>query len=138
MRRRRAFSLEPEAETEFNLTPLLDVVFIILIFFVVTASFVKDTGVDIDRPSAQSAERQERTLFHIAITAQEQVWIDDRDVGVTGVRAQLERLHAQNPEGGVVIQADRRATTGLLVAVLDQVRLAGISEIAIAADPIGP
>lgn len=136
MRRRRAFSLEPEEE--INLTPLLDVVFIILIFFVVTASFVKDTGVDVDRPSAQSAERKERTLVHIAITAQEQVWIDDRNVGIGGVRAQLERLHAQNPEGGVVIQADRHATTGLLVAVLDQVRLAGIVEIAIAADQIGP
>ncbi|MGB5465785.1 MAG: biopolymer transporter ExbD [Sedimenticolaceae bacterium] len=136
MRRRRAFSLEPEEE--FNLTPLLDVVFIILIFFVVTASFVKDTGVDVDRPSAQSAVHKERTLVHIASTAQEQVWIDDRNVGITGVRARLERLHAQNPEGGVVIQADRRATTGLLVAVLDQVRLAGIDEIAIAADQTGP
>ena len=136
MRRRRTVTLEPEEE--FNLTPLLDVVFIILIFFVVTASFVKDTGVDVDRPSAHSAEHKERTLVQIAITQQGQVWIDDRSIGIDGVRAQLERLHAQNPEGGVVIQADRRATTGLLVAVLDQVRLAGISEIAIAADRVGP
>ena len=136
MRRRRAFRLE--TEEELNLTPLLDVVFIILIFFVVTASFVKDTAVEVDRPSAQSAVHKERTLVHIAITSQEQVWIDDRNVGVVGVRAQLERLHAQNPESGVVIQADRRAPTGLLVAVLDKVRLAGIDEIAIAADQTGP
>ena len=135
MRRRRTVSLEPDEE--LNLTPLLDVVFIILIFFVVTASFVKDTGVDVDRPRADSAERTERALIQIAITEGEQVWIDSRSIAVTGLRAQVERLHAQNPEGGVVIQADTRAPTGLLVAVLDQVRLAGVSDIAIAADPTG-
>ena len=132
MSRRPRMALEPEEE--LNLTPLLDVVFIILIFFVVTASFVKDTGVSVDRPNAQSAERKERSLIHIAITEQEEVWIDRRSIGLTGLRAQVERLHAQNPEGGVVIQADRRASTGVLVAVLDQVRLAGVSDIAIAAD----
>ena len=132
MKRRRAISVEPDEE--FNLTPLLDVVFIILIFFVVTASFVKDTGVEVSRPSAQSAEHQERAHIRIAITDQDQIWIDNQNVGVGALRAQVERLHAQNPEGGVVIQADRNATTGLLVTVLDQVRLAGINEIAIAAD----
>ena len=135
MRRRRAFSLEPEEE--FNLTPLLDVVFIILIFFVVTASFVKDTGVDVDRPSAQSAVHKERTLVHIAITAQEQVWIDDRNVGITGVRARLERLHAQNPEGGVVIQADTDSKNGTLVKVMDAARLAGVIDVSLAATPLG-
>lgn len=136
MRRRRSIALEPEEE--LNLTPLLDVVFIILIFFVVTASFVKDTGVDIDRPGAASAEPQQRALIHIAITDREEVWIDHRSIGLSALRAQVERLHATNPEGGVVIQADTRAPTGLLVAVLDQVRLAGVSDIAIAADPTGP
>jgi biopolymer transport protein ExbD len=135
MRRRRSVIVEPDEE--FNLTPLLDVVFIILIFFVVTASFVKDTGVEVSRPSAQSAERQERTHIQIAITSQDQIWIDSQSVGVGALRAQVERLHAQNPEGGVVIQADRNATTGLLVTVLDQVRLAGIADIAIAADRSG-
>lgn len=132
MRRRRAVRLEPVEE--FNLMPLLDVVFIILIFFVVTASFVKDTGVKVSRPSAHSAEPQDQTPIQIAITAQGQIWIANQTVSLSALGAQVERLHAQNPQGAVLIQADRNATTGLLVTVLDQVRRVGIADIAIAAE----
>ncbi len=120
-------------ETNINLTPLIDMVFILLIFFMVTASFVKETGVDIDRPSAATALQKEHATILIAVTSKGDVWIDQRRVDVRAVRANVERLHAENPEGGVVIQADEKAPTGIVVRVLDQSRLAGVESVSIAA-----
>ena len=115
------------------MTPMIDMVFILLIFFIVTTSFVKETGVEVSRPSAQTAERKERGNILIAITKQGQVWIDRRLVDISAVRANVERLHVENPEGAVIVQADDESKTGMLVKVIDQVRLAGISSISIAA-----
>ena len=133
MRRRRL--QEIEEDFDLNITPMLDVVFIILIFFVVTSSFVKESGVDVSRPSASTAERKERGNIMVGITANDTVWIDKHQVDIRAVRANIERLHAENPEGAVVIQADRDARTGLLVQVLDQSRLAGVNNVSIAANP---
>jgi biopolymer transport protein ExbD len=124
--------LEAEEEVDINITPMLDIVFIILIFFVVTASFVKESGVDVSRPSASTAERKERGNIMIAITADDHIWIDKRRVDIRAVRADVERLHVENPEGAIVIQADKNSKTGLLVQVIDQARMAGVRDVAIA------
>lgn len=134
---RRHSSDDEDDEAGIDLTPMLDVVFIMLIFFIVSTSFVKEAGIDVNRPSAQTAERQERGSIMVAISADGAIWIDQRQVDVRAVRANIERLHAENPEGGVVIIADRVAQTGTLVSVMDQVRLAGVSNVSIAADERG-
>jgi biopolymer transport protein ExbD len=125
-----------EEESEVNLTPMLDVVFIMLIFFIVTASFVKEAGIDISRPNAATAERKERGNILVAITESGQIWIDRRQVDVRAVRANIERLHAENPQGAVVIQADRESKNGLLVQVMDAARLAGVANVSIAAEVV--
>ena len=121
-------------DTELDMTPMLDIVFIMLIFFIVTTSFVKESGVAVSTPQAQTASQQENTNIFIAITTEGEVWIDRRPVDPRSVRAIVARLHADNPEGSVIIQADENAATGMLVEVMDQVRLAGVEGIAIAAD----
>lgn len=132
--RRRRHTDHGNEETELNLTPMLDIVFIMLIFFIVTTSFVKESGVTVSTPQAQTASQQENTNIFIAITTEGEVWIDRRPVDPRSVRAIVARLHADNPEGSVIIQADENAATGMLVEVMDQVRLAGVEGIAIAAD----
>ena len=131
MRRRQRREAE---ESEVNLTPMLDVVFIMLIFFIVTASFVKETGVEINRPSASTAQKNAASIL-VAITDEGEIWMQRRPIDVRSVRANIERLLAENPQSSVVIQADRDSKNGLLVEVMDQARLAGAVGIAIAADP---
>lgn len=121
-------------ESEIDLTPMLDVVFIMLIFFIVTASFVKEAGVDIERQYAASAEKQDTGNILIAITDAGQVWIDRRQIDVRAIRANVERLHAENPQGAVVVQADKDSKNGVLVQVLDAVRLAGVENVSLAAE----
>jgi biopolymer transport protein ExbD len=133
--RRRRHSEEMSAEADINITPLLDIVFIMLIFFVVTTSFVREAGIEVNRPTAQTAERKEHASILIAIAPNGEIWIDRRAVDVRSVRAVIERLRAENPEGAVVIQGDREAQIGLLVQVMDQVRKAGVSNVSIAAMP---
>ncbi len=133
MRRRRNFNQD---ESEVNLTPMLDVVFIMLIFFIVTASFVKEAGIDVSRPPAATAERKERGNIMVAITENDQIWMDRRQVDPRALRANIERLHAENPQGSVVIQADKNSKSGLLVQVMDAARLAGVKNVALAAEVI--
>ncbi len=133
MRRQRRSSVEEE---EVNLTPMLDVVFIMLIFFIVTASFVKESGMDVNRPDAATAVVKPRGNILVAITPSGQIWIDKRQVDVRSVRANIERLYAENPQGAVVIQADAESKNGLLVAVMDAAKLAGVENISIAAEII--
>jgi len=133
MRRRRN---RGEGGSEINLTPMLDVVFIMLIFFIVTASFVKEAGIDVSRPSAATAERKERGNILVAITETNQIWIDRRQVDPRALRANIERMHAENPQGSVVIQADKGAKTGLLVQVMDAARLAGVYNVSLAAEVV--
>ena len=123
-----------DEENEINLTPMLDVVFIMLIFFIVTASFIKEAGIDVNRPDAPTAERQEDANILIAISANDEIWIDRRLIDPRAVRANIERLHAENPKGSVVIQADKRSTNEALVTVMDASRAAGVYNISIAAE----
>ncbi len=120
-----------------NITPLIDMVFILLIFFAVNASFVKESGVEIERPNARTAEIQQQANIMIAVTANDEVWIDRQRVDPRSVRGHVERLHAENPEGAVVILADDDSKTGLVIEVLDQIRLAGVENVAVAATPDG-
>lgn len=131
MRKFRRYSRSEESG--IDITPMLDIVFIMLIFFIVTTSFVKESGIDIHRPSAKTAKPKKQASILIAINQAGEVWIDGRAVDMNSVRANVERLHAESPEGAVVIQADKNSVAGLLVKVMDQVRLAGIKKISISA-----
>ncbi len=122
------------AIADVNMTPLIDMVFILLIFFIVTTSFVKETGVDVSRPSAKTAVKKELANILISITSNGEVWMDKRQIDRRAVRANVERMHAENPEGAVIILADKEAKTGLLIEVMDQARLAGIANVSIAAE----
>ena len=133
MRRRRGTDSE---ESEVNLTPMLDVVFIMLIFFIVTASFVKEAGIDINRPPAATAERKEKGNILVAITAKNEIWVDRRQVDPRALRANIERLHAENPHGSVIILADEESKNKLLVLVMDAARLAGVKNVSLAAEVV--
>ncbi len=122
-----------EEENEINLTPMLDVVFIMLIFFIVTASFIKEAGIDVDRPDAPSAESQDDAAILIAISANDEIWIDRRETEPNAVRGMIERLHAENPKGSIVIQADEESTHETLVIVMEAAKQAGVTNVAIAA-----
>ena len=124
------FSARDE-DSDINLTPMLDVVFIMLIFFIVTATFIKQPGAEVRRPDAETDQQKPTVSVLVAINAAGEIWIDKKKVDEVGVQAYIERLHAENPKGGLVIQADRDATYGKLKAVLDAARGADISEVAI-------
>ena len=130
MRRKNRKKVEDSA---LDLTPMMDIVFIMLIFFIVTTSFVKETGVDINRPNAETAERDEKGNILVAITSKNEIWIDKRRVDLKAVRANIERLKIEYPGGSVIIQADKESRSGLLVEAMDQIRLAGVQNISIAA-----
>jgi len=125
-----------QPQSEVNMTPMLDVVFIMLIFFIVTASFVKEAGVDVTRQAAMTAVSKDKGNILIAITENDQVWMDRRQIDPRALRANIERLHAENPQGSVVILADVSSKNGLLVQVMDAARLAGVKSISIATNQI--
>ena len=122
-----------EEENEINLTPMLDVVFIMLIFFIVTASFVREAGLDVNRPDAPMTQaKPEESNILVMINANDEIWIERRLIDPRAVRANIERMHAENPEGSVVIQANKSSTNKMLVQVMDAARLAGVYNISIA------
>ena len=125
--------LAEEEESEINLTPMLDVVFIMLIFFIVTAVFVREPGVDVQRPEALTAIAPGGGSIFIAITSDNQIWLDRREIDLAGTRSAIERMHSENPESGIIIQADSDAHNEVLIAVMDAAKAAGITEITIAA-----
>ena len=125
---------QDDEESTVDITPMLDVVFIMLIFFIVTATFVKEAGIDVDKPSAATAVVQEKASILIAIDADNNIWINRRQVDQRSVRSIIERLHAENPKGTVVIQADRESKNNTLVRVMDASRRAGVYNIALAAN----
>jgi biopolymer transport protein ExbD len=127
---------DDEEDNEVNLTPMLDVVFIMLIFFIVTASFVKEAGIDVNRPNAATAERKEKGNILVAISENNQIWIDRRQVDPRALRANIERMHAENPNGAVVIQADEESKNKLLVQVMDAARQVGVKNVSIAAEVV--
>ncbi|RXJ88488.1 biopolymer transporter ExbD [Arcobacter sp. CECT 8983] len=128
---RRFSQKNNKEETEINLTPMLDVVFIMLIFFIVTTSFVKEAGIEVNRPSAKTSQQKSEANILIAIKNNDEIWIDKRMVDIRAIRSNIERLKASNTQSSVVVQSDKDARTGVLVKVMDQVRLAGITNISI-------
>jgi len=127
---------EQEEAEEINMTPMLDVVFILLIFFIVTASFVKEAGIEVNRPEAATAVKKERANILVAISDKGDIWINKRKVDIRAVQANIERLKAENPQGTVVIQADKKATTDILIKVMDSARAAGVYDVSIAAQEV--
>ena len=122
-----------EEENEINLTPMLDVVFIMLIFFIVTASFIKEVGLDVNRPDAPMTQsKPEDSNILVLINGNDEIWIDRRLIDPRAVRANIERMHAENPDGSVVIQANKSSTNKMLVQVMDAARQAGVYNISIA------
>lgn len=129
--RRRRLGADSDESNEVNLTPMLDVVFIMLIFFIVTTSFIKESGVEIDRPESSAANPRPDAQVMVAITPEGAVWVDGEAVDAHRVGERVAAL--VSGEGGVVVQADRDSTTGLLIEVMDRIREAGVEQVAVAA-----
>ena len=134
MRRQSVANAHTEEESTIDITPMLDVVFIMLIFFIVTATFVKESGIDVSRPEALTAVAQDKANILIAITAKDEIWIDGNATDEREVQLKIENLHAENPQGSVAIQADRDSTTETLMKVMDAARAAGVPNVAVATD----
>ena len=133
MRRLFTRTSQDEDDSGIDITPMLDVVFIMLIFFIVTATFVKEAGIDVNSPDASTAVKQEKANILVAISDGDEIWIDRRRVDIRAVRPNIERLHAENPQGSVIIQADKQSKTNTLIQVMNAAREAGVANIAIAA-----
>ncbi|HEY7774994.1 MAG TPA: biopolymer transporter ExbD [Kineobactrum sp.] len=131
---RRNTQAAAEEESQIDLTPMLDVVFIMLIFFIVTAVFIKEAGVEVNRPEASTSELVENVNILIAVNAANEIWMDKRRIDIRAVRANIERLHAENPKGAVVIQADNESSTETVVAVIDASREAGVYDVSLSTD----
>jgi len=132
MTRAIAANVDNQQGDEINLTPMLDVVFIMLIFFVVTASFIKEAGIDVNRPQASTGPDIPDASILIAISENNEIWIGGRMIDVRALRANIERLHAENPKGTIVIQADGKSNNDTFVQVMNASREAGVYDIAIA------
>ena len=131
---RRPFSrITTDDEAEIDLTPMLDVVFIMLIFFIVTASSTRDTAIDISRPSAHTAVAKEAAHLRVSINEFDEIWVDRNRVDARALQPLLERMHIENPQSPLIIHADRKSTNNQLVQVMDAARAAGIDAISIAA-----
>ena len=124
-----------QEDAEINITPMLDIVFIMLIFFIVTTSFTKETGAQIAKPLADQSVRLQKGTILVGIRSNDEIWMNKRNIEVREVRSMVERAKAENPEGSVVIVADKGARVGVVTQVMDQVKLAGIQGIAISAEP---
>ncbi|MGB3225163.1 MAG: biopolymer transporter ExbD [Desulforhopalus sp.] len=118
---------------ELNMAPLIDMVFILLIFFLVTTSFVKETGIEVSRPTAATAVTHEKATILIGIDEQNHIYIENREVDVRAVRANVERALAENREGSVVVVADKASATGTAIQVMDGCRMAGAHNVSLAA-----
>jgi biopolymer transport protein ExbD len=124
---------EEGGSAAINLTPLIDMVFILLIFFAVNATFVKITGVSVDQPTAKTTSLQPASTILIAVTDAGEIWIDKKKVDKRRVRGVVERMFIEAPDAAVVVLSDEESRTGLVVEVIDQVRLAGAGRVALAA-----
>jgi biopolymer transport protein ExbD len=129
---------EESGETGIDLAPMLDFVMNLLIFFIITTSFVKEPGIVVTRADAETAVHREKGNILIAIRPNGEIWMDRQEVDIRAVRAMIERLHIERPDDSVVIVADKSSTTGQLALVMDAVRSGGIEEVAVgAAGPSG-
>ena len=131
---RRITSGAADDESQVDITPLIDIVFIMLIFFIVTATFVKEAGIDVNKPDAPTAEVKKKANILIAIDANNNIWLDRRKIDIRSVIPNIKRLRSENPQGSVVIQADEESKNKMLVEVMDAARQAGVVNIALAAE----
>lgn len=120
-------------EHGIDLTPMLDVIFIMLIFFIVTTTFTREAGIKVNRPVAQSAVNQPQSNILVAVSADGEIWIDRQRVDLRALRGVIRKLRAETPDAAVIIQADRDARAGLMVEAMDQARLAGVRDVSVAA-----
>jgi len=125
MRTRNLWASQQE-DADINMTPMLDIVFIMLIFFIVSTSFIREAGIDVNRPNAQTSESKNKSAVMLAISDTNEIWLDRQQVDIRMVRPALERMKAEQADISVVVQADEASTTGQLVKVLDQLRLARV------------
>ena len=130
---RKRATITEEDDSTINMTPMLDVVFIMLIFFIVTSSFVKEAGIDVFKPEAETAEKKTLTSLLVAISRTNAIWIDGRSIERSMVKSVIGRLYAENPKGAVVVQADKDSQSESVMFVLDAAREAGVADIAVAA-----
>jgi len=130
MARRRAHT----EEADINITPMLDVVFIMLIFFIVTTSFTKETGATIIRPEAGQAVALQNGTILIGVRPNDDIWMAKRQIELREVRQMVERARAENPQGSVVIVADKGSRIGTVAQIMDQVKMAGVQGVAISAE----
>lgn len=133
MRRMFQAGGQQEEEQEINVTPMLDVVFIMLIFFIVTASFVKESGLDVTKPEAATAVKKERANILVAISANNEIWMNRRRTDPRQLRPTIQRLHLENPQGTVIIQADKASNVETLTKVMDAANQVGV-EVSLAAE----
>ena len=133
MRKHIAALKQEQDDNEINLTPMLDVVFIMLIFFIVTATFIREQGLDVNRPDTPEAQVvQEEGAILVIIDETDDIWIDRRLIDPRALRANIERMYAENPKASVIIQPSKRSTNKMLVAVMDAARQAGVPGVSIA------
>ncbi|MFT5312602.1 MAG: biopolymer transport protein ExbD [Paraglaciecola sp.] len=123
-----------EEDAEIDMTPMLDIVFIMLIFFIVTTVFVKEAGIEVNKPGASQSIMPKNANIFIAITEDGDVWMDKREIDIDSVRANLERLMAEQPSDVLIIQADKNTDHGVVIDVMDQIKAAGIDRISIATE----
>ena len=123
-----------EDEASIDLTPMLDVVFIMLIFFIVTASFIKEAGIEVSRPLASTWQTKPDASILIAINAADEIWIDKKIVEPRFVKPAIAKLHAENPKGSLVIQADEESTNEILTVVMEAAKQSGVSNVAISTE----
>jgi biopolymer transport protein ExbD len=134
MKRIKSIIDSEEAESTIDVTPMLDVVFIMLIFFIVTATFVKEAGIDVRRPAAETAITQNKANILVAIDSRNSIWVDKREIDLRAVKPNIRRLMSLNPQGMVLVQADKTSYTNTLISVMDEIRAAGVTNIAISAE----
>ena len=134
MRRNAVKQAAAEEGSDIDLTPMLDVVFIMLIFFIVTASFIKEAGIEVNRPEASTASKKENVNILVAVSSTNEIWIDGRRVDKRAVRSVIERMHAENPKGAVVVQADNESNTETVAGVIDSARAAGVFDVSLATE----
>ncbi len=130
----KKLSTEYESLSAIDLTPMLDVVFIMLIFFIVTASFVKVTGVEVEKPLAQEARTQKNIKLLLAITDDNQLWMDKKRIDIRNIKLHLESLHAAYPNGALVVQADTFADINTLTKVVKIAKEIGVIHVSVAAN----
>ena len=131
---RRVLAPQYQEDSEIDLTPMLDVVFIMLIFFIVTATFVKEIGLDVNSPDKnQNVKDADKQSIVVQITSRDRIRIRGRDIDVRAVRANIERLHAENPDAPVVVQPHPESKTNTMIQVMDSARQAGVYNVSIAA-----